>query len=116
MAGCPFRNFEDCPEHSKKGGCAMWMSYTGGKDTMNASFEGCALQLTPMLLMEQANVTGMLAGEVSKVGAEVSAARCENIEEGRALREQFYTLANGKPRLVHADHARTMALTGHKEE
>jgi len=108
MAGCPFKNFEECPEHSKKGGCALWMSYTGSKDNVQSSFEGCAFTLAPMLLLEQANVTGMLAGEVSKVGAEVSAARCENIEEGRALREQFYTLASGKPRLVQADHSSTM--------
>ena len=118
MAGCPFKNFEDCPEHSKRGGCAMWMSYTGGKDTMNASFEGCALQLTPMLLLEQANVTGMLAGEMSKVGAEVSAARCENIAEGKALRQQFVSLANGNKTLVEADHSHTMqaprALQGDK--
>ena len=108
MAGCPFRNFEDCPEHSKKGGCAMWVSYTGGKDTMNASFEGCALQLTPMLLMEQANVTGMLAGEMSKVGAEVSASRCENIKEGEAMREQLVALASGHRVLIEADHSGTM--------
>ena len=108
MSGCPFRNFAECPEHNKAGGCELWMSYSGSKDSVNASFEGCAFTLTPMLLMEQVNVTGMLAGEVSKVGAEVSAARCENIEEGRALREQFYTLASGKPRLVQADHSSTM--------
>lgn len=108
MAGCPFRNFEECPEHNRKGGCALWMSYSGSKDSMNTSFEGCAFTLAPMLLMEQANVTGMVAGEISKVGAEVSAARCENIEEGRALRKQFYTLASGKPVLVEADHSRTM--------
>ena len=40
MAGCPFKGFEECPEHSKKGGCALWMSYSGGKDSMQASFEG----------------------------------------------------------------------------
>lgn len=28
MAGCPFKGFEECPEHSKKGGCALWMSYS----------------------------------------------------------------------------------------
>ena len=89
MAGCPFRGFEECPEHNKKGGCALWMSYSGGKDSMQASFEGCAFTLTPMLLLEQANLTGRVAGEVSKVGAEVSAARCETIAEGKALRKQF---------------------------
>ena len=118
MAGCPFKGFEECPEHSKKGGCALWMSDSGGKDSMQASFEGCALTLTPMLLMEQANVTGMLAGEMSKVGAEVSAARCENIAEGKALRQQFVSLANGNRTLVEADHSHTMqaprALQGDK--
>ena len=118
MAGCPFKNFEECPEHSKKGGCALWMSYSGGKDSMQASFEGCALTLTPMLLLEQANVTGQLAGEMSKVGAEVSAARCENIAEGKALRQQFVSLATGSKALVEADHSHTMqvprALRGDK--
>lgn len=108
MAGCPFKNFEECPEHSKKGGCALWMSYSGGKDSMQASFAGCALALTPMLLLEQANVTGRLAGEMSKVGAEVSAARCENIAEGKALRQQFVSLANGHRVLIEADHSGTM--------
>ena len=61
-----------------------------------------------MLLMEQANVTGMLAGEMSKVGAEVSASRCENIEEGRAMRKQFVALANGHRVLIEADHSGTM--------
>ena len=118
MAGCPFKNFEECPEHSKKGGCALWMSYTGSKDNVQSSFEACAFTLTPMLLLEQANVTGMLAGEMSKVGAEVSAARCENIAEGKALRQQFVSLANGNKTLVEADHFHTMqaprALQGDK--
>ena len=71
-----------------------------------------------MLLLEQANVTGQLAGEMSKVGAEVSAARCENIAEGKALRQQFVSLANGSKALVEADHSHTMqaprALQGDK--
>ena len=117
-AGCPFRGFDECPEHSKKGGGALWMSYSGSKDSMQASFEGCAFTLTPMLLLEQANVTGQLAGEMSKVGAEVSAARCENIAEGKALRQQFVSLANGSKALVEADHSHTMqaprALQGDK--
>lgn len=118
MAGCPFKGLDECPEHSKKGGCALWMSYSGSKDSMQASFEGCAFTLTPMLLLEQANVTGQLAGEMSKVGAEVSAARCENIAEGKALRQQFVSLATGSKALVEADHSHTMqaprALQGDK--
>lgn len=94
------------------------MSYSGGKDSMQASFEGCAFTLTPMLLLEQANLTGRVAGEVSKVGAEVSAARCETIAEGKALRKQFVSLANGSKALVEADHSHTMqaprALQGDK--
>ena len=85
---------------------------------MQASFEGCAFTLTPMLLLEQANLTGRVAGEVSKVGAEVSAARCETIAEGKALRKQFVSLANGSKALVEADHSHTMqaprALQGDK--
>ena len=55
---------------------------------------------------------------MSKVGAEVSAARCENIAEGKALRQQFVSLANGNKTLVEADHSHTMqaprALQGDK--
>ena len=42
MAGCPFKNFEECPEHNKSGGCEPWVSYSGGKDSVNDSLEGCA--------------------------------------------------------------------------
>ena len=67
MAGCPYRNFEDCPQHNKKGGCELWMSYSGKGGVTDANMEGCALVLTPMLLLENANALGLVAGEVNKV-------------------------------------------------
>ena len=36
---CPFRNFEDCPEHSKKGGCAFWLSYAANRQNVEAQVE-----------------------------------------------------------------------------
>lgn len=40
MAGCPFKGFEECPEHSKKGGCALWMSYSGGEGQYAGELRG----------------------------------------------------------------------------
>ena len=88
---CPFRNFEDCPEHSKKGGCG-------------------AVTLTPLLLLENANNLGAVAGEISKVGAEVSAGRCESVKNGEATRMQLLALASGQRRLVQPDYAATLQL------
>ncbi len=45
MAGCPYRNFEDCPQHNKKGRCELWMSYSGKGGVTDANMEGCALVL-----------------------------------------------------------------------
>lgn len=102
--GCPLRNFKECPEHNKKGGCNFWMSYTSNKDTANAQMEGCAIVLTPILLLENANNLGIVAGEVNKVGAEVSASRVENIKEQQANRTQFINLALGNNQLINANH------------
>ena len=103
---CPFRNFEDCPEHSKKGGCAFWLSYAANRQNVEAQVEGCAVTLTPLLLLENANNLGAVAGEISKVGAEVSAGRCESVKNGEATR----TLASGQHRLVQPDYAATLQL------
>ena len=113
MAGCPFRNFQECPQHSKAGGCELWMSYSGSKASLESRMEGCALALAPMLLLENANCLGLVAGEVQKVGSEVSAGRVESIAEGRALRQQFVSLAKGRAELVEADHSGTMMEVGH---
>lgn len=110
MAGCPFRNFQDCPQHSKTSGCELWMTYSGSKDSLESRMEGCALALAPMLLLENANCLGLVAGEVQKVGAEVSASRVESIAEGTALRRQFVSLARGRTELVEADHSKTLTM------
>ena len=107
---CPFRNFEDCPEHSKKGGCAFWLSYAANRQNVEAQVEGCAVTLTPLLLLENANNLGAVAGEISKVGAEVSAGRCESVRNGEATRMQLLALASGQRRLVQPDFAATLQL------
>lgn len=40
MAGCPYRNFEDCPQHNKKGGCELWMSYSGKGGVTGGQYGG----------------------------------------------------------------------------
>lgn len=101
--GCPFKKFEPCPEHSKTGGCNFWMSYTSNSsDTLAAQIEGCAITLTPMLLLENANNLGVVAGEVNKCAAEISASRVENIREQEANRNQFISLAQGERTLIKA--------------
>ena len=104
MPGCPLRNFESCPEHNKKGGCQFWLTYASSTGTTEANVSGCAMVLTPLLLLENANALGIVAGEVNKVGAEVSAGRVENIKENNATREQLVTLAKGSTVLVLPDH------------
>lgn len=36
---CPFRNFEECPEHNKKGGCSFWIAYTTNREGIEAHIE-----------------------------------------------------------------------------
>lgn len=110
MACCPFRNFEDCPEHNKKGGCALWLSYSANNAAADAHVEGCSLTLTPMLLIQQVNNLAVVAGEVTKVGAEVSAGRAENIRTGEATRRQLLSLASGQRELVLPDYTNTMKI------
>ena len=100
---CPLKDIE-CPEHAKKGGCAWWCDYTKGDDTHTAKITGCVMTLTPMLLVENINILGIVAGEVNKAGAEVSASRAENIAEHEASRVQFVNLAQGNLELVQANH------------
>lgn len=107
---CPFRDFEECPEHNKKGGCSFWLSYTANRHNIEAQVEGCAVTLTPLLLLENANSLGAVAGEISKVGAEVSAGRCESVKNGEATRMQLLSLASGKRQLVQPDYSATLKL------
>lgn len=107
---CPFRNFEDCPEHNKKGGCGFWLCYAANKDNVDALFEGCAITLTPMLLLEAANNLGAVAGEVNKVGAEISAGRSEAVKNGAATRAQLLALACGERDLVEPNYSATLKI------
>jgi len=107
---CPYRNFKKCPENNKKDGCAFWLNYTSNSDTQNANVEGCAVVLTPMLLLENSNNLGIVAGEINKVGAEVSASRVEIIRENEANRQQFVNLAYGHKELVIANHNTTKQI------
>ena len=113
---CPFRNFEECPEHSKKGGCSFWLSYTVNRPNAEAQVEGCAITLTPLLLVENAHYLGAVAGEVSKVGAEVSAGRCESVKNGEATRMQLLALASGVCELVQPDYSTTALNASEKSE
>lgn len=101
MANCPYKNFEECPQHNKKGGCEFWLSYSSNSKTADAKLEGCAVVLTPLLLVQQINNTGILANEVNKVGAEISNARIEAIKEQQANRQQFVSLARGEKILIN---------------
>ena len=104
MAGCPYRNFEECPQHNKKGGCEFWLSYSSNSKTTDSKCEGCAMVLTPLLLIQQINNTGVLVNEVNKVGAEISIARIEAIKEQQANRQQFLSVASGERVLINPDY------------
>jgi len=114
MSGCPFRNFEECPEHNKKGGCIFWLNYSTNSQVTEARIEGCAITLTPILLMQQINNLAVVADEVNKVGAEVSAGRCENIKSSEATRRQLVSLANGYTDIIEANY--TLEIEGAKNE
>ena len=104
MSGCPYRNFDECPQHNKKGGCEFWMSYSSTSGVTEAAMEGCAVVLTPMLLLEQANALGKVAGQVNGVAAEVSAARAEATRGAEAPRRQLVGLAIGHIELIEPDY------------
>ncbi len=116
MSGCPFKNFEECPEHNKKGGCSLWLSYSANNAASDAKVEGCSLVLMPILLIQQVNNLAVVADEVTKVGAEVSAGRAENIKTGEAARRQLLSLASGQRELVLPDYTNTMKIEGVKNE
>lgn len=111
---CPFRNFEECPEHNKKGGCSFWISYATNREGLEAQIEGCAVTLTPMLLLENANNLGAVAGEVNKVGAEISAGRSEAVKTGAAMRSQLLSLACGERYLIEPDYSATLKIETEK--
>lgn len=104
MAGCPYRNFEECPQHNKKGGCEFWLSYNSNSKSTDASVEGCAIVLTPLLLIQNVNNMGVVASEINKVNAEISAARVESIKENQANRQQLLSLATGNRFLINPDY------------
>lgn len=110
MACCPFRNFEDCPEHNKKGGCNLWLSYSANNVATDAHVEGCSLALTPLLLIQQVNNLAVVASEINKVGAEVSAGRSENIKSNEATRLQLISLASGQKELICPNYTETMKI------
>lgn len=109
MAKCPLTG-DDCPEHNKKDGCMWWLEYRGDGDVLKASLSGCAIVLQPMLLCENANCLGQVAGQIDQLGSEVSAGRVENIHEGDALRKQLVSLAIGNKQLIQAEHTSTLKL------
>ena len=104
MAGCPLKNFEECPEHNKKGGCEWWIGYSSKSGITDANMQGCAVVLQPLLLLEQANALGMVEGRINQVSAEISAKRSESIKEGDALRRQLLHLASGGRTLVQPSY------------
>jgi hypothetical protein len=105
MAGCPLKNFEECPQHNKKGGCEWWIGYTSNSGVTDAKMEGCAVVLQPLLMLENANALGMMEGRINQLSAEMSAGRVENLKEGDALRKQLLHLATGGRDLVEPKHS-----------
>ena len=81
------------------------LNYTTNKDSLEAHIEGCSITLTPLLLLESANNLGHIAGEISKVGSEISYSRCENIKNGEATREQLCSLASGNIQKIHPNYS-----------
>lgn len=115
MAGCPLRNFEECPEHNKKGGCEWWIGYSSKTGVTDANMQGCAVVLQPLLLLEQANALGMVEGRINQVSAEISAGRVESVKEGDALRRQLLNLALGSRTLVQPAHSVSINAQSPKE-
>lgn len=105
MAGCPYKNFEECPQHNKRGGCEFWLSYSSNSESSESKLEGCAVVLTPILLVQQINNTGVLSGEVNKMAAEISASRVESIKENEANRMQLISLVQGERVLINPNHS-----------
>ncbi len=104
MAGCPFRDFGKCPETNQEGGCQFWISYkSGNSEDDGATAQGCALVLTPILLIQNINNLAVVANEVNKVGNEIAARRFESIRDNEAIRVQMLTLAGGTQQLVVPD-------------
>ena len=99
---CPFNQLE-CPEHNKKGGCALWLEVRQGDEAV-ATMSGCSLALTPMLLAQNINMLACVAKETNQTSAEVSALRVESIKENQATREQLYSLATGNIQRIEANH------------
>ena len=104
MAGCPLKNFEECPEHNKKGGCEWWMAYSSKSGVTDANMQGCAVVLQPLLMLENANALGMMEGRINQVSAEISAGRVETLKEGDALRQQLVSLAVGNREVIQPHH------------
>lgn len=104
MAGCPFNNFKECPQHNKNGGCEFWISYITNRKDIDAHMEGCAIILTPMLLIENVNNLQVTATAINGVAAEINKARVENIKENTANREQLCSLARGERTLINPNY------------
>lgn len=104
MAGCPLKNFEECPQHNKKGGCEWWIGYSSKSGVTDASMQGCAVVLQPLLMLENANALGMMEGRINQLSAEISASRVESVKEGDALRKQLFYLAVGNKTFVQPEH------------
>lgn len=104
MAGCPYKNFEECPQHNKKGGCEFWLQYTTNRQDADAHIEGCAIVLTPLLLIENINNLNVSANNIKNLQAEISKARVENIKENQANRQQLFSLAKGEKVLINPNY------------
>ena len=64
-----------------------------------------------MLLLENANNLGIVAGEISKTAAEISAGRSENVKNGEATRQQLISLALGYREIVKPDYSSTKQIS-----
>ncbi len=101
---CPLRKNKECPQHGRDAaGCALWCEIQINKD-VDGMVRGCALAVTPRLILEVAGLTACVAKEASQTSAEVSALRVENIKEHTANRVQFVALAQGHVECVAVNH------------
>lgn len=80
---CPFSG-KACPCHNKAGGCQLWMQANTSTNNVTGNLEGCAFVLQPLLQMHLINNTAMTVQNLSRVEAEISHARVEQIQNANA--------------------------------
>lgn len=88
MAICPFTK-EECPEHGKKGGCALWTEFRTSTKNSDVELEGCALKVSVLLQAQSLNNEASLGHGLQEVAAEISSLRLERTKAQTSFLQAF---------------------------